>query len=115
MTRAKTEQQTTTLSGREVSYRVTASPKATRARIRIGPGGVEVIVPRSAGPERAAALNAVATRFTLPPEEVDALITAGGDALRQNTLFREFLTGVGQGPRPVPSARVADAIVAAVP
>ena len=67
------------------------------------------------GPERAAALNAVATRFTLPPEEVDALITAGGDALRQNTLFREFLTGVGQGPRQVPSARVRDAVVAAVP
>jgi hypothetical protein len=48
------------------------------------------------GPERAAALNAVPSRFALPPEQVDALITAGGDALRNNVLFREFLASVGQ-------------------
>jgi NTE family protein len=63
------------------------------------------------GPERAAALNAVATRFTLPPEQVDALILAGGDALRENALFRDFLASVGGGSpqRRAPSARVADA------
>jgi NTE family protein len=67
------------------------------------------------GPERAAALNAVATRFTLPPQEVDALIAAGGDALRGSALFREFLASLAPGPRPVPSARVADTILAAAP
>ena len=33
------------------------------------------------GPERAAALNAVETRFKLPPDQVDMLIDAGRDAL----------------------------------
>jgi NTE family protein len=67
------------------------------------------------GPERAAVLNAVATRFTLPPQEVDALIAAGGDALRTSALFREFLASLAPAPRPVPSARVADTILAAAP
>jgi NTE family protein len=67
------------------------------------------------GPERAAGLNAVATRFTLPPEQVDALIAAGGDALRASQLFREFLAGLAPGPRPVPSARAHDTILAAAP
>jgi NTE family protein len=64
------------------------------------------------GPERAAALNAVPTRFTLPPEQVDALITAGSDALRENALFREFLASLGLGSpqaRRMPPARVAEA------
>jgi NTE family protein len=46
-------------------------------------------------PARAAALNAVPSRFTLPAEQVDALIMAGGDALRENALFRDFLAGAG--------------------
>jgi predicted metal-dependent hydrolase len=54
MTGRKTEQRSVTLSGREVAYTVTVSPKATKARIRVGPGGVVVIVPRSAAPGRAA-------------------------------------------------------------
>jgi NTE family protein len=49
------------------------------------------------GPERAAVLNAVPSRFALPQEQVDALITAGADALRNNGLFRAFLGSVGQG------------------
>ena len=49
------------------------------------------------GPERAAALNAVPSRFALPREEVDSLITAGADALRNNGLFRAFLAGVSRG------------------
>jgi NTE family protein len=48
-------------------------------------------------PERTAVLNQVPSRFALPPEQVDALITAGGDALRNNALFRDFLASVGQG------------------
>lgn len=54
MMRRKAEQRTVNLSGREVGYAVTVSPKATKARIRVGPGGVEVIVPRSATRGRAA-------------------------------------------------------------
>jgi NTE family protein len=73
------------------------------------------------GSERAAALNAVPSRFTLPPDQVDALITAGGDALRENTLFREFLGSIGGSslprrqppPRTPPSAPVAEATPAA--
>ena len=35
------------LNGRAVQYRVTVSKSATRARLRVGPRGVDVIVPRS--------------------------------------------------------------------
>jgi NTE family protein len=52
------------------------------------------------GPERAAALNAVETRFKLPPEQVDLLITAGRDALMGNPVFRSFLGSLGHGPPP---------------
>jgi NTE family protein len=54
------------------------------------------------GPEREKALNAVETRFKLPADEVDMLITAGGDALRGNRVFRDFLASVGgrAGPHP---------------
>jgi NTE family protein len=55
------------------------------------------------GPDRAAALNAVPSRFVLPREQVDSLITAGGDALRNNGLFREFLASVGRGAPQRPS------------
>jgi NTE family protein len=51
------------------------------------------------GTERAAVLNAVPSRFKLPPEQVDTLIEAGGEALRINPIFREFLASVGAGPR----------------
>jgi NTE family protein len=52
------------------------------------------------GPERAAALNAVPSRFALPQAQVDSLITAGADALRDNGLFRAFLASAGQGAPP---------------
>jgi NTE family protein len=55
------------------------------------------------GPDRAAALNAVPSRFVLPQEQVDSLITAGGDALRNNGLFRQFLASVGRGAPQRPS------------
>lgn len=52
------------------------------------------------GQERAAVLNAVPSRFKLAPEQVDTLIEAGGEALRINPVFREFLASVGAaGPR----------------
>ncbi len=49
-------------------------------------------------PQRAAALNAVETRFTLPPQQVDLLIDAGRDALKSNIAFRSFLASLGHAP-----------------
>jgi NTE family protein len=61
-------------------------------------------------PQRAAALNAVETRFVLPPQQVDLLIDAGRDALHANPVFRKFLNSLGRGPRRgIPVAAPADA------
>jgi NTE family protein len=61
------------------------------------------------GPERAAALNAVETRFKLPPDQVDMLITAGRDALKSHAVFRSFLASLGHAPaRGVPVAAPAE-------
>ena len=57
-------------------------------------------------PDRAAALNKVETRFKLPPDQIDMLITAGRDALNANPKFREFMGSLGR-PVPPPSAPVA--------
>jgi NTE family protein len=63
--------------------------------------------------ERGAALNAVETRFNLPPDQVEMLIAAGHDALRNNPTFRDFLKsmpGIQPGPSPTvlkPSTPVA--------
>jgi NTE family protein len=54
------------------------------------------------GAERAAALNRVETRFQLPPEQIDMLVTAGRDALNVNPKFRAFVTSLGRAPPPVP-------------
>jgi NTE family protein len=43
------------------------------------------------GVERATALDAVPTSFRLPPEQVDAVIAAGRDALRVNATYGAFL------------------------
>ena len=43
------------------------------------------------GPERATRLNAVETRFKLPAETVDTLISAGRDAMQANATYRAFL------------------------
>jgi hypothetical protein len=56
------------------------------------------------GPERAKVLNAVPSRFKLPPDDVDTLIEAGGEALRINPVFREFLASVGAGVGAAPRA-----------
>jgi NTE family protein len=52
------------------------------------------------GPERAAALNAVETRFKLPPDQVEMLITAGRDALNASAPFRAFLASLAHAPPP---------------
>ena len=50
------------------------------------------------GPERAAVLNAVQTRFRLPPDQVEMLIAAGHDALKTNSVFRSFLGSLPHAP-----------------
>jgi NTE family protein len=44
---------------------------------------------------RAAQLNAVPTRFKLPPEQVDMVIAAGAEALRNDSAYRAFLSDLG--------------------
>jgi len=39
---------------------------------------------------RADVLNAIPTRFQLPPESVDLLIQAGAEAVRNNSIFQAF-------------------------
>jgi NTE family protein len=57
------------------------------------------------GPERAAQLNAIETRFKLPPAQVDMLIEAGRDALRTSKTYRAFLDSMQiAAPRPGPMA-----------
>jgi NTE family protein len=56
------------------------------------------------GPDRAAALNKVETRFKLPPDQIDTLITAGRDALNSNLKFREFMNSLGHPLPPAPRA-----------
>ncbi len=51
------------------------------------------------GPQRAAALNAVATRFKLPPDQVDMTIQAGRDALKTNAVFQSFVASLGGAAR----------------
>jgi NTE family protein len=46
------------------------------------------------GEARAKELNAVATRFKLPPEQVDMLIAAGADSLRANAIYQSFLASL---------------------
>jgi NTE family protein len=48
------------------------------------------------GPDRERALNAVDTRFKLPPDQVELLIQAGRDGLITNPKFRAFMNA---GPR----------------
>ncbi|OPF93689.1 patatin-like phospholipase family protein [Rhodopseudomonas palustris] len=71
---------------------------ADRARYGAGPGwdcrDLRFFVGRLAfdqlEAQRAASLERIATRFVLPPQQVDELISAGRDVLRQNPVFRAF-------------------------
>jgi NTE family protein len=72
---------------------------AERGRLGAGPNwrcnDVRLFVDRISfdqlGPARAGILNAVPTRFSLPPEQVDLLIDSGAEALRQNPTYQAFL------------------------
>ena len=46
-------------------------------------------------PQRQAALDAIQTNFHLPPDQIETLIVAGGDALKANGVFRQFLGSLG--------------------
>jgi NTE family protein len=46
------------------------------------------------GPERAAQLGNIETRFRLPQGEVDALIEGGADALKASPVYRAFLSSL---------------------
>ncbi len=75
---------------------------ADRTRLGVGPnwrcGDLKFYVDRvnfeQLGPARAGILDAVPTRFSLPPEQVDLLIQGGADALRQNKSFQSFRRGL---------------------
>jgi NTE family protein len=94
-----------------VNWRCSLS-EADRRRYGAGPGwncrDVEFYISKISfdqlGPERATALNGVETRFKLPPDQIDMLITAGRDALNSNPKFRAFLSSLGRAPPPVPAA-----------
>jgi NTE family protein len=99
-------------------------PEAERRKFGAPPGwnchDVKFFIGRIAfeqlGPERAAQLNAVETRFKLPPQQVDMLIDAGRDALRANKAFRDFLNSMQSAPpRVPPRAPTKPTPVAAVP
>ena len=48
-------------------------------------------------PQRAAALNKVETAFKLPPDQVEMVIAAGQDAVKNSGVFRTFLDSLGRG------------------
>ena len=85
--------------------------EADRKRLGAAPGwncrDVQFFIGRVSfdelGPDRAAALDGVETRFRLPPDQINMLITAGHDALQANPTFRAFLSSFGRaGPAPSP-------------
>jgi NTE family protein len=75
---------------------------AERQRLGVGPNwscnDVNVFVERVGfdqfDPARATVLNAIPTRFHLPPESVDLLIEAGGEAVRNNPTYQAFRRGL---------------------
>lgn len=75
---------------------------AERARLGAGPnwrcGDLSFAIDRISfdqlGPARAGILNAIQTRFALPPEQVDLLIESGAEALRQSKSYQAFRRGL---------------------
>ena len=75
---------------------------ADRSRLGVGAGwkcgDVAIYVERLGfdrlGLERAGILNAIPTRLSLPPEQVDQLITGGADALRSSKAYQQFRRGL---------------------
>jgi hypothetical protein len=74
-------------------------PPAERKRLGVKPGwncrDVKFFVGRvdfgQFDGTRAAALNAIKTRFTLPADQVELLIQSGDEAVRNSATFRAFL------------------------
>jgi NTE family protein len=72
---------------------------ADRTRLGVGAnwrcGDISLFVDRvnfeQLGPEQAALLNAIPTRFSLPASQVDLLIESGAEALRQNKTYQAFV------------------------
>jgi NTE family protein len=95
---------------------------AERRRYGAPPGwncrDVKIFVGRLAfdqlGPQRAAQLNAVETAFKLPPDQVEMLITAGHDALKNSTVVNAFLDSL-RPMRAVPRRARGRPIVSAPP
>jgi hypothetical protein len=52
------------------------------------------------GPERAGRLNRIKTTLQLPPNQVDMLIAAGHDALKNSPVFHGFLQTLPSVQRP---------------
>jgi NTE family protein len=78
-------------------------PEAERRRLGAGPNWncrdlkfrIDRVGFDQLGPARLAQLDTVPTRFKLPQEQVDLVVTAGADALRINPTYRAFLADVG--------------------
>jgi NTE family protein len=79
-----------------------ALPAGERARLGLPPNwrcdDLKAYVDRVSfdrmGPERAAALDAIATRLVLPAGEVDLLIESGAEALRRSDQYQLFRRGL---------------------
>lgn len=75
---------------------------AERTRLGVGPGwrcnDITVFIERVSferlGPARAGILNAIPTRFVLPPDQIDLLIEGGADALRESKPYQAFRRGL---------------------
>ena len=97
--------------------------EAERSRLGAPPGwncrDVQFFIGRISfndlGPDRAAALNAVETRLTLPPDKIDMLIAAGRDALAANPTFRAFMRSLPRVPQMPPHPRPHAVPVAVAP
>jgi len=66
-------------------------------------------------PERAAKLNAIVTSFKLPPDQIDTLIAAGHDAVKNSTAFRTFLGSLGSSSVKAPAQRRGRPAVSSAP
>ena len=88
-------------SGRVKRWRCGLSA-TERARLGVGKnwrcGDVTFFIDRLAfdqlGPARAGILEAIPTRFVLPPEQVDLLIQGGADTLRESRAYQAFRGGL---------------------
>jgi NTE family protein len=75
---------------------------ADRARLALGAGWrcdglglyIDLISFGQLGEPRTSQLNAIPTRFSLPAQDIDLLITSGAEALRRSSTFQAFRRGL---------------------